>query len=159
MINSNLQHIAEAEFGIVSGNLRSIEVSKMTGKVKEAASVIVKPKACYDNCFNLAHQLNVTYVLGVAFMSSIPYPIAHAWLKIDDQYIDPTLETVFEDIEHYSYLSLVEIPAKEILSVVDVVSKATGKGSFVPMIESIAHHPRWSNMFTNYGKRRIQYIN
>lgn len=153
-----LNQIAEREFGIVSGALRNVEMTALPEQFKALASSLVKVKACYDNCFQLAHCLNATYVLGVTYLASIPLPIAHAWLKVDGQYIDPTIETVHGDISEHTYQKLVEIPVEDIISVVDLVDQITGKGSFAPMFETVAHHPLWSDLFTEYGRRRIQYL-
>ncbi|AIW22514.1 hypothetical protein F0267_00055 [Vibrio coralliilyticus] len=158
MNDMSLDNIAEREFGIVSGNLSSIEMTSMSEQVKNLASSLVKVKACYDNCFQLAHCLDATYVLGITYLASIPLPIAHAWLKVDGKYIDPTLETVHGDTSEHTYQKLVEIPVEDIISVVDLVDQITGKGSFAPMFESVAHHPLWCDLFTDYGRRRIQFL-
>ena len=154
----SFSQMAEREFGIESGRLCDVEITALPEQVKSLASSLVKVKACYDNCFKLAHHLSATYVLGVTYMPQIPLPIAHAWLKIDGKYVDPTLETIHGDISGHTYQMLVEIPVDDIISVIDRVDEITGAGSFAPMFESVAHHPTWRDLFTDYGRQRIKYL-
>ena len=131
--------------GINPDRLEKVIVESMNEYWHKASSQIVQPKMCFDNCFQLAINLNVTYVLGI-YHNIIP--IEHAWLKVGDIYIDPTLEIVKKEIkDQHQYSSLIEIRPADLISFVTDINEITKQGCYPPMFSTARHHPKCVDLF------------
>lgn len=70
-------------------------------------------KECYSNSLNVAQTLsairdNVRYVEGYSLVANV-LPIVHAWVKVGEDYIDPTFELVLKkDVTKETYAALGE---------------------------------------------------
>lgn len=141
----SLNELIKSKFGLKPDVLTDVEIIPMSEKIKAIAGEQVEFKRCYDNCLNLAHQLDATYVLG---LRDIGIPLPHAWLKVDGQYIDPTIET-FSEVKG-TYHSLVEVPAGELIDYITEIDDLVGKGSYPPMLSTVCHHPKHKDLFFDW---------
>lgn len=146
----SLSQFIQMSHGINPTFLNEVNVVAMDDQQREIAREIVQPKRCFDNCFRLAMHLDVTYVLGVYHHL---IPIEHAWLKVGDVYIDPTLEMVTDELKG-TYLSLVEVRASELIDfVVEVQDITNADAAYPPMFEHIKHHPEFRGRFVSNRER------
>lgn len=104
-------------------------------------------KQCYRNAFNLvsliAHPFSkiigfnpdsVRYVDGFVYEPGL-IPIEHAFVRIGDQYVDPTFERVLKrDVTQCKYVSLVELNLAELCDMLE------HRGYHGPI------YPDWYNM-------------
>ena len=73
--------------------LNVVECQFTLSKAVSAACLVSPPesKACYNNCFNLVHQLKgAEYCLGYTISRRCPVPLEHAWIMHEGIYYDPT---------------------------------------------------------------------
>lgn len=138
----SLDEYIKSKLGLKPDVLTDVEVTLMPKEVREVALNETKIKRCYDNCFNLANRFEATYVLGVFNMG---LPVPHAWLKIDGQYVDPTVEIHTQQTG--TYHSLVEVPADELIDYISEIDDLTGKGCYPPMFSTVCHHPKHQDLF------------
>ena len=122
---------------------------------QQACDSVAKQSKCYDNCLTLAHTLDARYILGVCDLGG--YAIPHAWLYREGAYFDPTICSKDKAWE-LKYYSLVEIEPDSLIDVILEIENRTGKPPIAPMLETVAHHPFWEGLFTEAGKRRINFL-
>ena len=147
----SLNQFIKLSHGLKTENLKEVTVKPMTEQQRETSLSVVEAKRCFDNCFQLAHSLDATYVLGIYHHL---IPIEHAWIKVGDgSYIDPTLEIVSET--KGTYLSLVEIPVSELINFCVEIDEITTRGIFPPMFETVRHHPDFQDCFLSNRERMI----
>ncbi len=150
----SLHNFIQLSHRIEASRLKEINIQNMPEQLRSIAEPIVKPKRCFDNSFKLATSLNATYVLGI-YCKTIP--IEHAWLKIGDNYYDPTLEIVVNDTAG-KYLSLVELSEAELISTIVEIDEVADTGVYPPMFETIKHHSNFSDLFiSDVGRLRELY--
>jgi hypothetical protein len=88
---------------------KKVDVAHVTSKYNT-------PKQCFDNAYHYLDALptNITdckYVIGFMLFRGIP--VEHAWVKVGDQYLDPTLTS---NADH-EYFSLAELDFMELIDV------------------------------------------
>lgn len=97
---------------------------------------------CYQNSATALALLNdpcMRYVLGV--MDGYPMPIAHAWLKIGDEYHDPTLELAAEYSKNEIADCLHRPIAELTLNDVGELARAEGGEFQFPTLQHLAANP------------------
>ncbi len=75
-----------------------------------------KKKECFRNASVLVDDAqffkmpaDVRYVEGLALDPSLPISIEHAWVRVGDLYIDPTVERCLKgDVTKWEYVALIE---------------------------------------------------
>ena len=145
----SLNQFIKLSHGIDTDQLNEVLVTAMNEEQRESSLPVVQPNRCFDNCFQLAMHLNATYVLGIYHHL---IPIEHAWLKVGDTYIDPTLEVVTGEVKG-TYLSLVEVRATELIDFVVEIDRITKEGAFPPMFETVRRHPEYRGRFISCKER------
>lgn len=112
---------------------KPVSVISMQKVVPEFDDVLVKglgfeKKQCYKNASLMTSWLygfgetdkEIKYVEGMVCDPECPLPISHAWVKIGDQYIDPTFEKVLErNVEECEYVALGEWSWPELWAVLE----------------------------------------
>ncbi|HBC3404766.1 TPA: hypothetical protein KDZ97_003637 [Vibrio parahaemolyticus] len=150
----SLSTFVKLSYGLNPAELVPVSVQPMNEQQREIAQEVVLPKRCFDNSIQLAMHLDATYVLGV-YQSIIP--IEHAWLKVGDTYIDPTLETVIGDVSG-EYLSLMEVKASELMDLVEAIQRYSGDdAAYPPMFHTIRTFPEFSHLFIS-NKDRLRFL-
>lgn len=131
--------------GLTEMALTEVTIKRMTEVEKHDMRAFTKIKQCYDNCFHLAHYLDCTYVLGVANCGG--FPVAHAWLKRNGHYIDPTLD-VIQDKVGDQYHMVIEVEAKDLIAFSEDLAKHGVDGYvYPPMLDNLSGHPAYQHFF------------
>ena len=144
--------LAQAFHGVNPFEMKPVLITTMTQTEQRKAQGNVKIKACYDNCFNLSHSFNATYVLGIS--NSHGFPVAHAWLKIGDIYIDPTIQLTGQQFP-IEYYSLLEIPVENLITLIGEIAFHSGDVERAPMLETLSNHPSYKHLFSSRSRNRL----
>ena len=150
----SLEQFVMMSHGVKPERLTRVTVKPMDAVWRKRAKLVVQPKRCFDNCFNLAVEHDVTYVLGVCHKL---IPIEHAWIKLaDGQYVDPTLEIVTGELTG-SYHSLIEIKASELIEYITEVHNDASVGLYAPMFSTMKFHRLLKDLFVSDRERGLSF--
>jgi len=80
----------------------------------------VEPKACYINTFNIVaglyhKEIEAKYVTGITYSDDLGFPFEHAWLSINGEWSDPTLEALNLNPEQHTYIAFAELDLDTVL--------------------------------------------
>lgn len=142
--------LIKAFYGVDEQLLKEVVVTAIPDSLKQHMGK-PKPKPCYDNCFHLANKLDCHYVVG--FGVSDGFPFQHAWLRDDHKYYDPTLELAGDRcVDGITYYAVHEISAERLINTAIEIDELSGIGVFPPMIETIAHLPKFDGQLMKVAK-------
>ncbi|KJG37691.1 hypothetical protein UA32_12060 [Photobacterium angustum] len=142
---SQLTKFIHMAYGVKSEHLKPVIINSLPEYLLNEAKKIIKPKCCYDNCYKLASEWNITYVIGFGVVEG--FPIHHAWIKIGDSYFDPTLEatqTNFIPASEYYMIDEFDGDTTELIDFICEVDEKSGIGLYPPMIENLGYHSKWN---------------
>ena len=95
--------------GIDPDRCQTIRVKPMPDSVRERVHMHLEPRQCHANTFHSIGALighgTLHFVMGYAFRY---IPVIHSWLRVNDEYYDPTWELLTDGIGTH-YLSVVEL--------------------------------------------------
>lgn len=149
-MKNDIQAFIESAYGVKKKYLSPVMIKSMPEYLLTEAKSIVEPRRCYDNCYHLATRWNVTYVIGFGIVEG--FPIQHAWIKIGDNYYDPTLESHHGSFKETMYYKVEEFDEHdlELDNFISEVDLNSGIGLYPPMIEILGFHPRWEGKIQSF---------
>lgn len=147
----SLEQFVIMSHGVKPEGLKRVTINPMDSVWRKRANLVVQPKQCFDNCFNLCVEHEVTYVLGICH---IMIPIEHAWLKIDGKHYDPTLEIASGELSG-SYHSLIEIKSTDLINYITEVNEEASTGLYAPMFSTMRHHRLLKDLFVSDRERGL----
>lgn len=120
---------------------REVKISHLPQELASHLKKRVALQACYHNTFEAIKKLRVKdckYVLG--FWHKI-IPTEHCFLKIGDQYFDPTGELLFEPDEETRYFAVFELEPNEVRQLM----RLRGRRQEYPAIHDYVRHIQEQN--------------
>lgn len=109
-----------------SNDADSIEISSIydvlnNDEINLIKKQSIRPKECYRNAFVtcevLEYNHTVKYVEGYLNMKGLP--IEHAFVKVDDKYIDPTIELALnKNVNSDTYVKIGEFTTNEVRKII-----------------------------------------
>jgi hypothetical protein len=116
------------------------------GEMAQEFAHIIERNNCYSNCFEIMQELiiqrgthpdDIKYCVGVAKGRS-GLPVAHAWLKVDGLYSDPSWDSLPSDAQTYVKDHVYHCMAE--LNITDVVCITLMNESYAPCPVAVLRH-------------------